>query len=286
MRRLEGKVAIVTGGATGIGEAICKRFAREGAYVVVNGLAIDPVHDVVNDIIREGGVATAFMADISVEQNAENCVREAIKKYGKLDILVNNAGVFLVMSEIEKYPIDAFDFLVRHNMRTAFMMTRFAIPELQKTKGCVIAAGSEAGKTGIAENAPYGGTKAFLHAFTRGVAVEQAKHGVRANCVCLGAVNTGWLNTETGPLSCKQEKNIVSATPLGRCATPEEAANVYLFLASEESSFMTGALVSVDGGITLSKGAVGEEVGFELTKEPIGDLNLEHTVVHMSDVGK
>lgn len=134
MRRLEGKVVIVTGGATGIGEAISKKFAREGAYVVVNGLAIDPVHNVVNDIITEGGEATAYMADISVEHNAENCVKHAVLKYGKLDILINNAGVFLVMSEIEKYPVDAFDFLVRHNMRTAFLMTRFAIPELQKTK--------------------------------------------------------------------------------------------------------------------------------------------------------
>jgi len=286
MRRLEGKVVIVTGGATGIGEAISKKFAKEGACVVVNGLAIDPVHDVVKDILKEGGIASAYMADISVEENAENCVKYAIKKYGKLDILINNAGVFLVMSEIEKYPIDAFDFLVRHNMRTAFMMTRFAIPELQKTKGCIVSAGSEAGKTGIAENAPYGGTKAFLHSFMRGVAVEQAKHGVRANCVCLGAVSTGWLNTETGPLSCKQEKAIVSATPLGRCATPEEAANVYLFLASEESSFMTGALVSVDGGITLSKGAVGEQVNHQMAKEPETDLHLEHTIVHFSDVGK
>jgi NAD(P)-dependent dehydrogenase (short-subunit alcohol dehydrogenase family) len=286
MRRLEGKVAIVTGGATGIGEAISKRFAREGAHVIVNGLAIDPVYDVVHDIIREGGSASGFMADISLEENAENCVKEAIKKFGRLDILINNAGVFLVMSEIEKYPIDAFDFLMRHNVRTAFMMTRFAIPELQKTKGCIVSAGSEAGKTGIAENAPYGGTKAFLHAFSRGVAVEQAKHGVRVNCVCLGAVNTGWLNTETGPLSSAQGKSIVSATPLGRCATPEEVANVYLFLASAESSYMTGALVSVDGGITLSKGAVGEEVSADMAQEPIGNLHLEHTVVHLSDVGK
>jgi NAD(P)-dependent dehydrogenase (short-subunit alcohol dehydrogenase family) len=281
MKRLEGKVVIVTGGATGIGEAISKKFAREGAYVVVNGLAIDPVYDVVKDIIKEGGVATAFMADVSIEEHAEQCVKEAIKKYGKLDVLINNAGVFLVVSPIEKYPIDAFDFLVRHNMRTTFLMTRFAIPELQKTRGC-----SEAGKTGIAENAPYGGTKAFIHAFMRGVAVEQAKYGVRANCVCLGAVNTGWLNTETSPLSCKQAKAIVSATPLGRCATPEEVANVYLFLASSESSFMTGALVSVDGGITLSKGAVGEEVSEEMAREPLSDLHLEHTVVHASDVGK
>ena len=119
-----------------------------------------------------------------------------------------------------------------------------------------------------------------------GVAVEQAKHGVRANCVCLGAVSTGWLNTETGPLTCKQENAIVSATPLGRCATPEEAANVYLFLVSDDSSFMTGALVSVDGGITLSKGTVAEEIRYDRPIEPATNLHLEHTVVHLSDVGK
>src|SRR4051812_47393102 len=106
MNRLQGKVAIITGGATGIGEAICKKFAREGAKIIVNGYPEDPVHDVVRDIMREGGDATPFIADISVDENALACIEFAIRTYSKLDILVNNAGVFPVMEEIENYPTD------------------------------------------------------------------------------------------------------------------------------------------------------------------------------------
>src|SRR5215211_1927304 len=156
MNRLQNKVAIVTGGGTGIGEAICKKFAREGAKVVVSGFPEDPVHDVVRDIMREGGDATPFIADISVEQNAMSCVQFAVNTYGKLDILINNAGVFPVMEEIQNFPVDAFEYLVRNNIRTTFLMTRYSIPELKKTKGCIVCAGSESGKIGLGENSVYG----------------------------------------------------------------------------------------------------------------------------------
>lgn len=148
MNRLKDKVAIVTGGGTGIGEAICKKFAREGASVVVSGFPEDPVHDVVRAIMQEGGEAAPFIADISKEENASACVQVAINTYGRLNILINNAGVFPVMEEIQNFPIDAFDYLLKNNIRTTFLMTRYAIPELQKTKGCIVAAGSESGKIG------------------------------------------------------------------------------------------------------------------------------------------
>ncbi|MGZ3958135.1 MAG: SDR family NAD(P)-dependent oxidoreductase [Flavisolibacter sp.] len=258
MHRLQDKVAIVTGGGTGIGEAICKKFAREGARVVVSGFPEDPVHDVVRDIMKEGGDASPFIADISIEENARACVQFALSTYGKLDILINNAGVFPVMEEIQNYPIEAFDYLIRNNIRTTFLMTRYAIPALQKTRGCIVAAGSESGKIGLAKNAVYGGTKGWIHAFIRGVAVEQAQYGVRANCVCPGAIDTAWTHKETGPMSAKDEKMLIAATPLGRRGTPEEIANAYLFLASDEASYATGALFSVDGGVTIAKGPVGD----------------------------
>ncbi|HVF96836.1 MAG TPA: SDR family oxidoreductase, partial [Flavisolibacter sp.] len=259
MNRLQNKVAIVTGGATGIGEAICKKFAREGCRVVVSGFPEDPVHDVVREIMQEGGDATPFMADISVEENAMRCVEFAVNTYGKLDILINNAGVFPVMEEVQNYPIDAFDYLMKNNIRTAFLMTRYSMPELKKTKGNIVSAGSEAGLIGLGENAVYGGTKGWMHAFTRGIAAEQAKYGIRANCVCPGAIDTAWTHKETGPMKAKHEQMILSATPMGRRGTCEEIANAYLFLASAEASFVTGALFSVDGGITISKGPMGKE---------------------------
>lgn len=278
MNRLKDKVAIVTGGATGIGEAICKKFAREGCKVVVSGFPEDPVHDVVREIMKEGGDASPFMADISLEENALRCVEFAVNTYGKLDILINNAGVFPVMEEVQNYPIDAFDYLLKNNIRSAFLMTRYAVPELKKTKGCIVSAGSEAGKIGLGENAVYGGTKGWMHAFTRGIAAEQAKYGIRANCICPGAIDTAWTHKETGPMKAKHEQMIIAATPLGRRGTPEEIANAYLFLASDEASFVTGALFSVDGGITISKGAVGKEAEDHVTKEPAGELTLSHTM--------
>lgn len=278
MNRLKDKVAIVTGGGTGIGEAICKKFAREGAKVIVSGFPEDPVHDVVREIMQEGGDASPFIADISDEANAMACVQFAVNTYGRLDILINNAGVFPVMDEIQNFSIEAFEYLLRNNVRTTFLMTRYAIPELKKTRGCVVSAGSESGKIGLGENAVYGGTKGWVHAFTRGVAVEQAKYGIRANCVCPGGIDTAWTHKETGPMKAKHEQMILSGTPMGRRGTPEEIANAYLFLASDEASYVTGALFSVDGGITIAKGPVGLEADSETKKVPSGELRLEHAM--------
>jgi NAD(P)-dependent dehydrogenase (short-subunit alcohol dehydrogenase family) len=276
--RLENKVAIITGGATGIGEAISKKFAAEGAKVIVNGFPEDPVHEVVTDIVNAGGQAAAYIADISLEHNARECVEFAANTWGKLDILINNAGTFPAIDEIDEFPTDAFDYMMKNNVRSAFLMTKHAIPELKKTHGCIVSAGSEAGEKGLAGNSPYGGTKGFMHAFMKGVAVEQAQYGVRANCVCPGPIDTAWTHKETGPMSRKDEKMLLAATPLGRRGTPEEVANVYLFLASNEASYVTGALFFVDGGITAAKGPVGKQAGSDVKEQPPGELELEHSM--------
>src|SRR5688572_18282469 len=275
-RRLEGKVAIVTGAGTGIGEAIAKKFAREGARVVVSGLPDDPVRDVVAAIQREGFEAAPCIGDVAEEEHARACVDVAIKTYGKLDILVNNAGVFLVNAETDDIPVETFDRQQRANTRSAFLMTKYALPHLRKTKGNVVSAGSEAGYNGLAQNTPYGGTKAWMHAFMQGVAVEQAKYGVRANCVYPGPIDTAWTHKETGPMDSKMEKALLAATPLGRRGTAEEIANVYAFIASDEASYVTGALWLADGGITVGKGPVGMEAKRDVKQQPEGELELQH----------
>src|SRR6266550_50104 len=203
--QLQDKVAIITGGGTGIGEAICRKFAREGAKVIVNGLPGDPIEDVVSAILDEGGEAVAFAGDISDEKNAEQCVNTAIKKFGQLDVLINNAGVLLVDAKTDDTPIDKFDEHIRCNVRSAFLMTKYALPHLRKQKGNIISAGSESGVNGQPRNTPYGGTKAFLHAFMMGVAVEQAQYGVRANCVSPGPIGTAWTHKETGAVDADIE---------------------------------------------------------------------------------
>lgn len=275
--RLHQKVAIVTGGATGIGEAIAHKFAVEGARVMVAGLPTDPVLDVVTAIRERGFQAEGFSGDLTKELDAKACVSKTLEAFGKLDILINNAGVFLFNGETQEYPIEYFDQTVTNNIKSTFLMTKFALPFLQETKGCVLATGSESGIIGLMENTVYGGTKGWTHAFIRGVAVEQAKYGVRANCVCPGAIDTAWTHTETGPMPKKSEKMLLGATPMARRGTPEEIANVFAFLASDEASFVTGALWVADGGITVSKGVPGLEVPKELKQQPTGDLQLKHS---------
>lgn len=276
--RLKGKVAIVTGAGTGIGEAIAHKFAHEGAMVMVCGSEKDPVADVAKAILQRGGQAIFHAGDISQESEAKQCVEMAVHEFGALNILVNNAGVFPETAETQEYKIDDFEFLTRNNIRTVFLMTKFALPYLQKTRGCIVSAGSEAGFNGIAEMTPYGGTKAWIHAFMKGVAIEQAKYGVRANCVCPGPIDTAWTHKETGPMTKKMEKMIISSTPLGRRGTPEEIANVYAFLASDEASYVTGVLWLADGGITISKSNVGDQVPSDIAKQPEGVLKLEHSL--------
>jgi NAD(P)-dependent dehydrogenase (short-subunit alcohol dehydrogenase family) len=277
MALLQDKVAIVTGGGTGIGEAICRKFAREGARVVVNGLPDDPISDVVSAILDDGGVAIPFAGDVSDETLASACVEAAIEEYGRLDVLINNAGVLLVGAETDQMPLDKFDEHVRCNIRTAFLMTKYALPHLRKTRGNIICAGSAAGVNGEPGATVYGGTKGFLHAFMAGVAVEQARYGVRANCVCPGPIDTAWTHKETGAVDATIEKALVTSVPLGRRGTPEEAANVYAFLASDAASFVTGALWTVDGGLTQSKGSAGALAGSEATTPPRATIPLRHS---------
>lgn len=275
--RLAGKVAIVTGGGAGIGEAICKKFANEGASVVVAGLPEDPVENVANEIQAQGGAAIAYKGDLSSYENAKECVKQAVEKYGKLDILINNAGVFVETNYLTDYSEEAFDYMLKNNVKTTFMMSKAALPELQKSKGNIVTAGSEAGVLGIPQNAPYGGTKAFVMAFTKGLAGEQAAFGVRCNVVGPGPIDTAWTHKETGPMDKKMEKLNKQANLLGRRGTPEEVANVYLFLASDEASFVTGAVYMVDGGIIIAKGPAGDEADSSFKKAPEGELDLEHS---------
>lgn len=276
--RLQGKVAVITGAGTGIGEAIAHKFVREGAKVVLCGLPDDPIDDVVETLKKNGGEAVACMGDVADDKHAKYCIDTAVKQFGKLDILINNAGVFPTAAETQDFPLDAFEELMHNNVRSVFVMTKHALPYLQKSRGCVISAGSEAGYNGLAQVTSYGGTKGWIHAFMKGVAVEQAKYGVRANCVCPGPIDTAWTHKATSPIDKKMEKMLIQATPLGRRGTPEEMANVYAFLASDEASYVTGALWLADGGTTIAKGPVGDEVPGELREEPKGVLHLEHSL--------
>ena len=242
-------MVIVTGAGSGIGAAIASKFAAEGAKVVINGLSTDPILEVERDICENGGTCVVYAGDVAEEERARACVQMAIEKFGQLDILVSNAGTPMLGAPIHKYDINQFDKLIARNVRSMFLMTRFAIPYLQKTAGNIVATGNEVGTLGMADNTPYGGAKGFVHAFIKGVAVEQAKYGIRANCVCPGPIDKLSKEADTDA-----EQQSVANTPMGRRGTAEEVANVFTFLASDMASYVTGALWVVDGGTTIGKG--------------------------------
>lgn len=279
MKRLEGKAAIVTGAATGIGEAISHKFALEGAHVLLAGLPDDPLDDVANAIREQypDVQVTTFEGDLGEPDQAEACVKAAVDAFGKLDVLVNNAGVLPEVAETQEYSLEANDAMLHANCRAAFLMTKYALPELRQTRGNVVSAGSEAGYNGSPNFTAYGASKAWMHAFMKGVAVEQAKAGIRANCVCPGPIDTSWTHAEEGPMDEEMEELLLTATPMARRGTTEEVANVYAFLASDEASYITGTLVRVDGGITVAHGAIGEQTPEAIRKQPEGRLNLSHS---------
>ncbi len=274
--RLKDRVAIITGAGTGIGEAIAHKFAREGARLMLAGLPTDPLKDVAATIVASGGEAEVVAGDLAEEAEARACVDATVRRFGRIDVLVNNAGIFIANAETDAYRIEDFDRTLRNNVRTAFLMTKFALPHLQKTRGNIVFTGSEAGINGSANFTPYGASKGFLHAFAKGVALEQAKYGVRANCVCPGAIDTAWTRGPGGPLSLEVQKTIDGMVPLGRRGTPEEMANIFAFLASDEASYVTGALLLADGGVTPAKGNAGEFVPDELRRAPEPTLPLRH----------
>ncbi len=274
--RLKDKIAIITGAGTGIGEAISHKFAKEGARLVLAGLPADPVEDVASAIMSASGAAVAFLGDLSETETARRCVDLAIQTYGRIDVLISNAGVFIANAETDAYRIEDFERTIKNNIWTAFLMTKFALPHLQKTHGNIVFTGSEAGFNGSPGFTPYGASKGFLHAFATGVALEQAPYGVRANCVCPGPVDTAWTRGPDSPIPLAAQETIGTMVPLGRRGTPEEMANIFAFLASDEASYVTGALWLADGGVTPAKSDIGAKVPAPLRAEPTGELKLRH----------
>jgi NAD(P)-dependent dehydrogenase (short-subunit alcohol dehydrogenase family) len=217
------------------------------------------------------------LGNLAQEEHARACVELALQTFGLLDVLVSNAGIFIANAATEDYRIEDFDRTVRNNIRTAFLMTKFALPHLQASRGNIIFTGSEAGLNGSPRFTPYGGSKGFLHAFMKGVALEQAPYGVRANSVCPGPIDTAWTRGADSPIGQAEQSAIDAMIPLGRRGTPEEIANIFAFLASDEASYVTGALWLADGGVTPAKGDIGAQVHGDLRRAPDGVLSLRHS---------
>ncbi|MEW6542857.1 MAG: glucose 1-dehydrogenase [Nitrospirota bacterium] len=247
--KLTGKVALVTGGGTGIGEATARLFAREGAAVVVTGRRKEPLEQAAGAIQKAGGRALAVAGDVSDEAHARSAVAQAVRAFGALNILVNNAGIGAFGKQLHEEDDATWNDLLAVNLTGVFRMTRAAVPELLKAGGgSIVNISSIAGLVGIPLTAAYSATKGALDALTRCLAVDYAKQGIRCNAICPGLVDTPM----AAPLIGDPEKLAwaMSMYPLGRPGTPEEVAKLILYLASDESAWVTGAIFPIDGGMT------------------------------------
>ena len=224
-----------------------------------------------------GENAFAVKEDVSTANGALEAVGKTLQKFGKLDILINNAGVLPSPAEIGEFPEDEFERVLHINVKAPYYMTRAAVPHLEKTRGNIVNAGSEAGLVGEPKIAAYSGTKGFILAFTRTMAMELVTKGIRVNAIAPGPIDTQMTDPKLGTVNQQFGKEIETGTPMGRRGTVEEVAYGYLYLASEEASYVTGTTLSVDGGSAVGKGALGEKVPDKLKQPPAVDLPLDHT---------
>jgi NAD(P)-dependent dehydrogenase (short-subunit alcohol dehydrogenase family) len=249
MGKLEGKVALVTGGASGFGEATATLWAREGARVVVADVSEPGARRVADAIRQAGGRAEAVRADVSRAQDAEGMVQAAVKAFGRLDVLFNNAGILgprgVYTAEL---PVEEAERLLAVNVLGVFLGTRYAIPEMLKSGGgSIISTGSDSAFLGNRGLSVYCATKGAVLAFSRVVAMEYARQGIRANTISPGAGRTP-MHAELIDGNKEAWRQVEEAIPVGRSCYPEDLAKVALFFASDESKYITGANLMVDGG--------------------------------------
>ena len=253
--RLESKVVLVTGGGSGIGRATSELFAREGARVVVSDLDRPTAEETAGTISHAGGDAIAVTGDVSVSANAERKVSAATETYGRLDVLVNSAGVSARNALPEgASPEQVWDRVIDVNLKGTYLVSWFAVPAMERSGGgSIINLSSVMGLVGYPKGMgggfnPYVPSKGGVLQFTRNLAIDLAGKNIRVNCICPGYVETNLTRSLTDDEDLRRE--LESRHPMGRLARPEEIAFAALYLASDESAYVTGTPLVVDGGYT------------------------------------
>lgn len=249
MRKLDGKVAIVTGGTSGIGEACADIFLENGAKVVFCGRNEEKGHEVCTRMKQKYGDDCEVLfvkCDVSVEEEDKNLIDTTIRKFGTIDILFNNSGVMLPSMEVERMPIEDWRQTFDINITGMFMVTKFAKPYLLESRGVILNNASIAGLQYYAagRSYAYSASKAAVIQFSHQMAKNYGADGIRVNCICPGIIQTPILHG-------RDPKIYEERIPLGRVGTPEDVAKVALFLVSDDSAYLTGEVITIDGGASL-----------------------------------
>ncbi len=251
MAKLSGKVSLITGGTRGIGYATALLFCKERAKVVIIGRSKRHGMEAIGKLEKEGFKDVVFVqGDVSKSADAEKMIETTVRKFGQLDILVNNAGI-LITGAAEKTTEADWDNVIDVNLKGTFLCSKYALPHLRKTKGVIVNIASSAGLVADPEYVAYCASKGGVVLLTKAMALDHAKEGIRVNCVCPGSIMTSMLEQDliqSGMVREKYLEETAELHPMERIGEPEEVAKAVLFLASSDSSFVTGVALSVDGG--------------------------------------
>jgi len=252
--KFDGKVAIVTAGGSGIGAATARRFTQEGAAVVIADLSGKRAEEVTAGITKNGGKAVCIKMDASDPEAVQATIKLALDTYGRLDVMFNNAGAADVAS-LEETSLESWNRVMAVTLTSTFLGMKYCLPVMRKQgNGVIINTASVSGTAGDYGLSSYNAAKAGVINLTRSAAIENAQYGIRVNCVCPGAINTRAAQI-LGPGREDEFRRLqASVHPLGRMGEPEEIANTVFFLASDESSFITGEAIIVDGGVSAHTG--------------------------------
>jgi NAD(P)-dependent dehydrogenase (short-subunit alcohol dehydrogenase family) len=247
---LENKVALVTGGGSGIGRACALAFAREGAKVVVADVMERGGEETVQMIREAGGESIFVKTDVSKTADVEALVKSAVDTYGRLDCAINNAGIEGIMAPTADYTEENWDRVININLKGVWLCMKYEIPEMQKQgSGAIVNMASVAGLVGFQGMPAYCASKGGIIQLTKVAALEYAKAGIRVNAVCPGVIRTPMVERVTGG-NPEAEAQFTAMEPVGRMGTPGEIAESVVWLCSDAASFITGHPMVVDGGLT------------------------------------
>ncbi len=245
----ENKVALVTGGSSGIGKAVALSFARQGAGVILADLAQEEGNAVAEEINHSGGKAYFVQTDVCQWEQVQHMVNKALSVFGRIDYCVNNAGIDGERARTDQYTEKMFDRVMEVNVKGVWLCMQAQLPYLIQHRGCIVNISSVAGVQGFPGHCAYSASKHAVIGLTKTASVEFVRYGIRVNAVCPGFTQTPMLEKALDEDTAYAEK-IIKSVPMRRLATAQEIADTILFLCSGQSTFITGQALIVDGGIT------------------------------------